>query len=125
MTRTTPTITPTTTAKATVTIRILATENKKREYKSYNMRKQRHQNIVNFLPCQVAHQSGADPCFYDLRPCSCIHSNYHSRGQSTGGTACTFPQLYLCNAERLAGKQLVPLNRKWLSRPEIEPRPFA
>jgi len=39
--------------------------------------------------------------------------NTTAGGQSTGGTACTFFQLYPCNAERLAGKQLVPLNRKW------------
>jgi len=48
--------------------------------------------------------------------------NTAAEGQSTDGTACTFSQLYPCNAERLAGKQLVPLNRKWLSRPETEPQ---
>ena len=49
--------------------------------------------------------------------------NTTAGGQSTGGTASTFSQLYPCNVERLTGKQLVPLNRKWLSRPGIEPQP--
>jgi len=47
--------------------------------------------------------------------------NTTAGGQSTGGTACTFSQLYPCNADRLTGKQLVQFNRKWLSRPGIEP----
>ena len=51
------------------------------------------------------------------------HAAAYAGGQSTGGTASTFSQLYPCNVERLTGKQLVPLNRKWLSRPGIEPQP--
>jgi len=49
--------------------------------------------------------------------------NTTAGGQSAGGTACTFSQLYPCNAKRQAGKQLVPFNHKWLSQSGIEPQP--
>jgi len=47
--------------------------------------------------------------------------NTTARGQFTGGAACTFSQLYRWNAERLAWKQLVPLNRKWLCGLGLKP----